>query len=93
MAPPTVLAITTPNSRNNEIPIPCAPKGGIANFDRNVALISGKARRAKRRPFPVATVLLGIGPVAALGGTMALPIDHCAEQRYAGGFELRLDPY
>jgi hypothetical protein len=79
MAPPTVLAMTAPNITNREIPIPCAPNGGIANFERNVALISGTARRVKRSPSPVATVPLRKRPIAALGGTTALPIDHCAE--------------
>ena len=73
------------------MPIPCAPNGGIANFDRKVAPISGVANRAKRTPLVVETAPSGTLPTGTLDATM-LAIDHCAEQRDFSRFHLRLDP-
>src|SRR5579863_1874455 len=93
MPPPTVPAMTAPSSTNREMLIPCLPKGGIANFDRKVAPISGVARSAKRSQFGVETAPPAAFPIATPGATTALPIDHRAEQRDFRRFELRLDAY
>src|SRR5580692_2475037 len=95
MPPPTEPAMTAASNTNREIPIPCAPKGGKANFDRNVAPISGVARRAKRSQFVVKTALPTESSfaVAAAAGTTDLFIDHRAEHRDVRRFELRLDAH
>src|SRR5580692_5913643 len=93
MPPPTVPAMTAPSRMNREMPIPCLPNGGIANFDRKVAPISGVARRAKGSQFVVETAPPEVFPIATVGATTALPIDHCTEQRDFRRFELRLDAY
>src|SRR5580658_840695 len=93
MPPPTVPAMTAASTTNREMPIPCLPNGGTANFDIKVAPISGVAKRAKRSQFVVETAPPAAFPIATPGPTTALPIDHRAEQRDFGRLELRLDPH
>src|SRR5579863_5880534 len=92
MPPPIEPAMTTASKKNREMPIPWAPKGGNANFDRKVAPISGAARSAKRTPF-AATGLPAAFDLATVGATTPSPIDHGAEQRNVGRLELRLDAH
>src|ERR1700741_4008640 len=96
MQPPIEPAASAASTKKREMSMPCAPKGGIANFDRTVAPMSGVANMAKRSRSAADVrgdaVLPADCAIAGIAVICLSFVDHGAEQRRSSPLELGLDP-
>ncbi len=93
MQPPIEPAASAPSNKKREMSIPCAPKGGIANFDRTVAPMSGVVSTAKRSRSAAVdmrgdVVLPAEFTIARVGVMSRSFVDHGAEQCRSGPLKL-----